>query len=99
MKRLDLPGWEIQFDREETATAYAQIEIGGAEACGCEPCRNWVASRVQLIPSGFRDLLERLGIPSDRDAEVYHNARLESGLHSYGGWYHFVGNILFGERE
>jgi hypothetical protein len=44
-------------------------------------------------------LLNRLGIPFDREAEVYHNCRLESGLHSYGAWYHFVGRVLFGERE
>ncbi|MEQ8789872.1 MAG: hypothetical protein RIC55_26495 [Pirellulaceae bacterium] len=44
-------------------------------------------------------MLGRLGIPLDREAEVYHNCRLESGLHSYGAWYHFVGRVLFGERE
>jgi len=47
----------------------------------------------------FRALLERLGIPFNREAEVYHNSRLESGLHSYGAWYHFIGRVLFGERE
>ena len=52
-----------------------------------------------MFPPEFRGLLERLGVPSDREAEVYHNCRLESGLHSYGGWYHFVGRVLFGERE
>lgn len=44
-------------------------------------------------------MLGRLGIPFDRESEVYHNGRLESGLHSYGAWYHFVGRVLFGERE
>jgi hypothetical protein len=27
------------------------------------------------------------------DGEVYHNARLASGLHDYGGWFHFVGAL------
>jgi hypothetical protein len=44
-------------------------------------------------------LLDRLGIPLDREREVYHNCRLDSGLHSYGAWYHFVGSVLSGERD
>ncbi len=29
-----------------------------------------------------------------RDAEVYHTTRLQTGLHLYGRWFHFVGKIL-----
>jgi hypothetical protein len=43
-------------------------------------------------------LLEHLGVRPDREVEVYHNARLDSGLHSYGGWYHFVGRLV-GEQD
>jgi hypothetical protein len=52
-----------------------------------------------VLPEEFRALLGRLGIPFEGEAEVYHNCRLESGLHSYGAWYHFIGRVLFGERE
>jgi hypothetical protein len=99
MQILELPGWRIEYDRVATAAAYACAPVNGPEACGCGPCRNWAATRARLLPEAFRALLDRLGIPLDREAEVYHNARLESGLHSYGGWYHFVGRVLFGERE
>jgi hypothetical protein len=40
--------------------------------------------------------LRKLGISWDREAEVYHMARLGSGKHFYGGWFHFVGLILTG---
>jgi hypothetical protein len=62
-------------------------------------CRNWVLTRARLIPGELQQLLNPLGIPFDLDTEVYHNGRLASGLHSYAGWYHFVGRILAGERE
>jgi hypothetical protein len=41
-------------------------------------------------------LFEKLGIPPNREVEVYHMARLTSGRHLYGGWFHFVGSILSG---
>jgi hypothetical protein len=99
MERLELPGWCILYDATATWEAYARVRTGGAESCGCDPCRNWVLSRARLVPTDLRGLLGRLGIPLDRDCEVYHCAREESGLHYYGGWYHFIGRILNGERE
>src|SRR5262245_15323270 len=99
MELLELPGWRIEYDLFATIAAHTRASASGPETCGCGPCRNWVASREQVLPSGFRLLLGRLGIPANREAEVYHNCRLESGLHSYGAWYHFVGRVLFGELE
>ncbi len=97
MELLELPHWRIEYDRPMTTAAHARPSISGPETCGCEPCRNWAATRVCVLPEEFRRLLDRLGIPFDREAEVYHNCRLESGLHSYGAWYHFVGRVLSGE--
>jgi hypothetical protein len=98
MESMELSGWRIEYDRPATVAAYAQSPATGPESCGCDPCRNWAATRERLLPPDFRGLLDRLGIPFDREAEVYHNCRLESGLHSYGAWYHFVGRVLVGER-
>ena len=99
MEHLELPGWQILYDHEATIAAHTRIPTGGAESCGCDPCRNWAASRLRVFPVEFRELLERLGIPPDREREVYHNCRLASGLHSYAGWYHFIGQALTGECE
>jgi hypothetical protein len=99
MDLLDLPGWRIEYDRGATVAAYASTQTNGPEACGCDPCRNWATTRDGFFPRGFRELLDRLGVPFDGECEVYHNCRLKSGLHSYGGWYHFVGRVLSGERE
>jgi hypothetical protein len=37
-----------------------------------------------------------LGISPSRETEIYHMARLKSGKHLYGGWFHFVGSITSG---
>jgi hypothetical protein len=42
------------------------------------------------------ELLEKLGISPNREAEIYHLARLRSRRHLYGGWFHFVGSIVSG---
>jgi hypothetical protein len=76
--------------------AYAEMERSAPEECGCTPCLNWVAAREETYPDEARHLLDRLGIDFRREAEVYHNARLDTGLHSYGAWYHFVGSIAEG---
>src|SRR5439155_13856758 len=96
---LTLPGWLIEYDRAAPVAAHARAPIAGAGVCGCAPCRNWAETRYRLLPDEFRKLLDRLGVPCDREAEVYHNCRLDSGLHSYGAWYHFVGRVVSGERE
>jgi len=56
------------------------------------PTSNWSNKRMHRISFSLFGLL-------NREAEVYYNGRLESGLHSYSAWYHFVGRTLFGERE
>jgi hypothetical protein len=99
MELLELPGWRLEHDRSATVAAYACIESSSPETCRCNSCRNWVATRRRVLPREFRALLKRLGIPSDQEAEVYHMGRLASGLHSYGAWYHFIGRVLYGERE
>src|SRR5262245_29774835 len=99
MKLLELPAWRIEFDRPATVAAHARVTVPAPEACGCDPCRNWARTRQRILPAAFLGLLDRLGVPIDREAEVYHICRLESGLHSYGAWYHFVGRVLYGELE
>jgi hypothetical protein len=88
--------WELSSDAESTRKAYASVSIGGPEECGCVPCLNFVALRAQVYPANVLDLFERLGISPNREVEIYHMARLTSGSHLYGGWFHFVGSILSG---
>lgn len=85
--------WEFSCDRQATMDAYARAIHGSSEICVCNGCRNFVAARDNVYPRAFKELLESLGIDVWKDGEVYHNARLSSGLHDYGGWFHFVGTL------
>jgi hypothetical protein len=72
------------------------VAAGGPEECGCQPCLNFASARAQIYPAQVLALFEKLGISAHREVEVYHMARLSSGRHLYGGWFHVVGSILSG---
>lgn len=96
MNRIVFGRWVLAVDADATRAAYSNITVGSPEACACDPCLNFSASRQTTYPATFRQLLLDLGVQFDCEAEIYHNCRLENKLHSYGGWLHFVGAIVSG---
>ncbi len=88
--------WIIGSDREATRKAYTASPLGSPEQCGCTHCRNFAAQRSDIYPPGVLELFDKLGIAYNREAEIYHLARLESDRHFYGGWFHLVGSVLSG---
>jgi hypothetical protein len=99
METIQLYRWILKSDPEATRKAYAALLRGWPEECGCKSCQNFIAARKFVYPAEALALFDRLGIAYNREAESYHNGRLESGLHSYGGWFHFVGTIEGGENN
>lgn len=85
--------WEYTCDRAATIEAYSRANEGGADACSCNACRNFVAARGSVFPPTFRSVLESLGIDPRKDGEVYHIRRIEPGCHDYAGWFHFIGTL------
>ena len=96
MDQVHFGPWEILCEPLATRRAYSAIPAGGPEQCGCDPCVNFAAARDRIYPPEALQLFEQLGISMSREVEVYHLARLDSGLHLYGGWFHFVGSIASG---
>jgi hypothetical protein len=96
MKHIMFARWEIECDQETTRDLFSRVQSGAPETCGCVPCRNFAAAREQLYPVDVIQLLDSLGIPHDREAEVYHTHRIRPRRHGYGGWFHFVGRIVGG---
>jgi len=84
----------VRYDREATAAIYAGLDGGWAEECQCVGCRNLMAQRDAVYPSAFRELLNRLGIDPNKEAEAVADGPLENGLHHYGGWFFFVGEMV-----
>lgn len=85
--------WKYSVNASATLRAYARACRGGVDGCGCATCRNFRLARARVFPAEFIALLSQLGVDPHKDAEVYHNARVASGRHDYGGWYHFVGTL------
>ena len=93
---IELAHSKIEYDAQATRQAYARRDRGSPEECGCLDCRNFAAARPQVYSEQALYLFAKLGINADRESEIYHNGRLSSSLHSYGGWFHFVGKFLPG---
>jgi hypothetical protein len=92
MTQITYRDWILDCDVDMTRAGYETISAGGAETCGCLGCRNFLAQRDSVFPSEVLNLFNELGVNHERDAETYHMARLEPGLHLYGAW--FVGAII-----
>ena len=93
MTQITYRNWTFDCDVEATRKAYDSISAGGVETCECSGCRNFLVQRELVWPEEILRLFDELGVSYKRDAEIYHTARLPSGLHLYGGWFHFVGTI------
>ena len=96
MNILNIGRWNLKCDREATRAAYAGVSQGSPESCGCEHCLNFVASRTHAYPSEALAIFQLLGIGSRKEAEIWYTHRDESGLHHYGGFFHFIGFIESG---
>jgi hypothetical protein len=94
MIEMKLGDQVIRYDPEATAAIYAALRNGWAENCGCVGCRNLLAQRDEIYPTVFRELLQRLGIDPNKEAEAVADGPLENGLHHYGGWFFFVGEMV-----
>jgi hypothetical protein len=94
MTELRIGEQTIRYDREATAAIYASLKGGWAEDCLCVGCRNLMAQRDVIYPPAFRELLDRLGIDPNKEGEAVADGPLKNGLHHYGGWFFFVGEMV-----
>jgi hypothetical protein len=86
--------WEIEYEADATRACYAQVPQ--VVRCSCGDCRNFAAALEQAFPTAAKRVLDQLGIDHTKPAEAYATGRVDLGLHQYGGWFHFVGQINSG---
>ena len=84
LRSIEYGRWVIGSDPDATRIAYAELTRGSPEECGCDPCLNFAAQRNKIYSPRALALFELLAIQPDREAEIYHMTRLESGKHLYG---------------
>ena len=99
MQLVQFAKWLIESAPDATQEAYARIDSGGAERCGCEECFNFANARHLIYPTEVIDLLEWLGIDPLLETEVTHVRRLDSGLHTYCCVFHLVGELVEGQAR
>lgn len=99
METLRINLWAIEFDYDVTKSAYSKILQSDPERCGCSYCKNFILARQKVYPKEFLNVLTRIGIDSHKEAEVAEFGEIKPGLHSYCGWFHFVGRILKRPKE
>lgn len=91
--KFEFQDWVLECDVEATHRIYAEITEGGADECVCDYCKNYSLLRSRVFPEDARFFLAQLGVNWRREAEVVHYYIEDSGLHFYGGWFHFIGKI------
>jgi hypothetical protein len=97
MHKVKFDRWTVSVDIDATAAAYARLEKGDAQSCGCEDCRNWIDQRAKVFPVAFVDLLRDLGIDPLKETEVSdYGASLVPGFNLYTGEYLFIGELIEG---
>ncbi len=84
----------VRIDRQRTIDAYKAVNQSWADRCKCIPCRNFIAQRNTAFAPSFLSLLDRLGIDSSKEGEVYGCYPRPSGMRLYGGWFFFSGLLL-----
>jgi hypothetical protein len=94
--KTNIARWQIEYDSDATRACYAQVAHGSQVKCSCSDCRNFAAALEHAFPPAARRVLDQLGVDYSKRAEVYSTGRVDSGLHQYGGWFHFVGAIESG---
>jgi hypothetical protein len=94
MTTIKFREWELIVDKELTKKTFDKIEIGGAESCICDDCKNFVHNRENIYPEEIKILFSELGVDYRKDSEICHYCRQEDGLHFYGGWFHYKGKFI-----
>ncbi len=93
---IQIGRWLVRPDVRRTREAHSKLARSGAAECSCTGCENFEAVRPQLLAGPLGRILGQLGISPPWEVEVYEMGRSASGLHLYGGWFHFVGTIESG---
>jgi hypothetical protein len=101
LTRVRVSRWVVAVDLDATRAAFAELAASDVPETGCDcgHCRNFAASFPAPYPPEALELLKQLGMDARYPSEVVYYCRTENqpGRHFYGGWFHFVGEILEGQ--
>jgi len=90
--------WTIRGYVEATKACYKRVEKGGSDACECDNCTNFALARERAYPPEVLAALDSLGIDRRKESEVHYYGKMPAGLHTYRGWFYFVGVVEDGPK-
>ena len=88
--------WDLSADPLATREAYAAIEIGWPEFCGCVHCKNFAHARPAVYPQEAPDLFASLGSIPSLEQEVVPVEPVGADAYFYTGSFPLVGSLLSG---
>jgi hypothetical protein len=86
--------WRYTVDPGLTRERYALAKAGKADVCDCFDCRNYRNLRDSIFDGAALEFLLSVGIDHRKESENYRVRSTSPGLHEYGGWFHFVGELV-----
>ena len=96
METVSLQKWAVDTEPDLTREAYALLDCGGTEDCGCEACFNFAAVRHLVYSAELLEFLEWLGIDPLLEACARYDTPLSGGDHGYTVSFFLVGRIAHG---
>ena len=93
---LEFLRWQVNCDVQATQHAYTVAAATPPWTCECDPCRNFRSLGMEAFPEDFQKFCAAAGVDLHHPSEVYHSGRIAPGSHSYGGWFHIVGELAAG---
>ena len=99
METIRVGRWTIEVDREATRRVQLSRGSGQPETCDCQDDQNFVAARNVANPEAARILLDKLGLPYDRESEIGLPMELRPNVFIYNGFFHFIGRIIEAPAE
>lgn len=87
--RIEVGGNVLECDVEATVAAFKAYT---PSPCDCNGCRNYAAA--QSVLAGDAQVFTQFGIDIAKAAEVYETGLREDSLLLYGGWFHFLGDVI-----
>ena len=96
MEPIRFRRWNLLSDPVATRHAYASLEIGWPEFCGCVHCKNYIRGRAATYPEEALRLFETLGIDPRREQQVIPYRPRGRADYQYGGCFSFVGTLVSG---
>lgn len=95
MEIIKYRNWVLAVDRPGNEALYNEVEVNGAQSCGCDDWQYFDSIGDALFPDEVKQLFLQLGIDIKKNFDVSDFGGGAMG-HTFNGQFHFKGALLEG---